>query len=468
MEYHLANISLDGLLTHGFVLPEGYTWDLKLKNGMKEGKVVVKNQFNVVVAKLEYHNDKLNGLCLFYNNGVLSNKIMFVNDVANGRGCDVEKMKEVRWYLYENGKKKVELMKFEDLNGYWKEMDINTNSIISISHFDENNNKNGRCYLFDRDHISKVIDFLDNQPYRVVKEMKDDYMNEYNDQGDIIYQGQYEDSIKTDYPRLGQGSEMLHKECVYIGEWKDNKKNGNGTSLRDGETYYSGMWKNDLPDGEGFLCDENGELLYQGKWKNGFIKINEKEYFDYRKGKVVDKKDIINGENIKPGDVLIGMASSGVHSNGFSLVRSVFEMTKESLDTYYDELGKTLGEALIAPTKIYVKALKNIKKQGVTIKGCSHITGGGFFENVPRMLPDGVKAVIKKDSYEVPAIFKLIQKNGNIEEKMMYNTFNMGLGMIIAVDQADVEKTMAAIKEAGEECYVVGSIEAGEKVAELC
>lgn len=298
MEYHLANISLDGLLTHGFVLPEGYTWDLKLKNGMKEGKVVVKNQFNVVVAKLEYHNDKLNGLCLFYNNGVLSNKIMFVNDVANGRGCDVEKMKEVRWYLYENGKKKVELMKFEDLNGYWKEMDINTNSIISISHFDENNNKNGRCYLFDRDHISKVIDFLDNQPYRVVKEMKDDYMNEYNDQGDIIYQGQYEDSIKTDYPRLGQGSEMLHKECVYIGEWKDNKKNGNGTSLRDGETYYSGMWKNDLPDGEGFLCDENGELLYQGKWKNGFIKINEKEYFDYRKGKVVDKKDIYNDSTV--------------------------------------------------------------------------------------------------------------------------------------------------------------------------
>ena len=187
----------------------------------------------------------------------------------------------------------------------------------------------------------------------------------------------------------------------------------------------------------------------------GLMPVDEYDLAGFAVG-VVDKKDIINGENIKPGDVLIGMASSGVHSNGFSLVRSVFEMTKESLDTYYDELGKTLGEALIAPTKIYVKALKNIKKQGVTIKGCSHITGGGFFENVPRMLPDGVKAVIKKDSYEVPAIFKLIQKNGNIEENMMYNTFNMGLGMIIAVDKADVEKTMAAIKEAGEECYVVG------------
>ena len=199
----------------------------------------------------------------------------------------------------------------------------------------------------------------------------------------------------------------------------------------------------------------------------GLMPVDEYDLAGFAVG-VVDKKDIISGENIKPGDVLIGMASSGVHSNGFSLVRSVFEMTKESLETYYDELGKTLGEALIAPTKIYVKALKNIKKQGVTIKGCSHITGGGFFENVPIMLPDGVKAVIKKDSYEVPAIFKLIQKNGNIEENMMYNTFNMGLGMIIAVDKADVEKTMAAIKEAGEECYVVGSVEAGEKVAELC
>lgn len=183
---------------------------------------------------------------------------------------------------------------------------------------------------------------------------------------------------------------------------------------------------------------------------------------------VVDKKDIINGENIKPGDVLVGIASSGVHSNGFSLVRSVFEMSKESLDTYYDELGKTLGEALIAPTRIYVKALKNVKNAGVTIKGCSHITGGGFDENIPRMLPDGVKAVVKKDSYEVPAIFNLIAKSGNIAEDMMYNTFNMGLGMIIAIDPADVEKTMAAIEAAGDKCYVVGHIEAGDKGVKLC
>ena len=183
---------------------------------------------------------------------------------------------------------------------------------------------------------------------------------------------------------------------------------------------------------------------------------------------VVDKKDLINGSDMKPGDVLIGMASSGVHSNGFSLVRKVFEMTKESLDTYYDELGKTLGEALLAPTRIYVKALKAVKNAGVKVKGCSHITGGGFYENIPRMLPDGVRAVVKKDSYEVPAIFKLMQKTGDIEELMMYNTYNMGIGMVVAVDPADVEKTMAAMKEAGDTPYIIGQIEAGEKGVTLC
>lgn len=183
---------------------------------------------------------------------------------------------------------------------------------------------------------------------------------------------------------------------------------------------------------------------------------------------VVDKKDIIDGSTIKAGDTLIGIASSGVHSNGFSLVRKVFEMTKESLDTYYDELGKTLGEALIEPTRIYVKALKNVKNAGVRIKGCSHITGGGFFENVPRMLPENVRAIIKKDSYPVPALFDLTQKNGNIEEHMMYNTFNMGLGMVIAVNPKDVDATMKAIEEAGDKCYVVGNIVEGDKGVDLC
>ena len=178
---------------------------------------------------------------------------------------------------------------------------------------------------------------------------------------------------------------------------------------------------------------------------------------------VCDKKEMITGENLEAGDVLIGMASTGVHSNGFSLVRKVFEkeMNREGLDTYYDSLGKTLGEALLAPTRIYVKALKNIKKSGVTVKACSHITGGGFYENVPRMLKDGVRAVIRKDSYPVPPIFKLLAEKGQIEERMMYNTFNMGLGMVVA-------ETMASIKAAGDQPYVVGTIENGEKGVTLC
>lgn len=215
-------------------------------------------------------------------------------------------------------------------------------------------------------------------------------------------------------------------------------------------------------------CKQSGAALVGGETAEhpGLMPVDEYDLAGFAVG-VVDKKDLITGENIKPGDKLIGIASSGVHSNGFSLVRKVFEMTEESLNTYYDELGKTLGEALLAPTRIYVKALKKVKEAGVTIKGCSHITGGGFYENIPRMLPDGVKAVVKKDSYEVPAIFKLLAKTGDIEEEMMYNTYNMGIGMVLAIDPADVDKTMEALNAAGETCYELGQVEAGEKCAEL-
>ena len=211
-------------------------------------------------------------------------------------------------------------------------------------------------------------------------------------------------------------------------------------------------------------CLQSGAALIGGETAEhpGLMPEDEYDIGGFAVG-VVERKDLITGENIKPGDVLVGIASSGVHSNGFSLVRKVFEMTKESLDTYYDELGKTLGEALIAPTKIYVKALRGVKDAGITIKGCSHITGGGFYENIPRMFPDGVRAVVQKDSYEVPAIFKLMAKTGNIEEQMMYNTYNMGVGMMLAVDAADADKTVAALQAAGEEAFVVGHVEAGEK-----
>ena len=216
-------------------------------------------------------------------------------------------------------------------------------------------------------------------------------------------------------------------------------------------------------------CKQSNAALIGGETAEmpGFYPEDEYDLAGFAVG-IVDEKDIITGKDVKAGDVLIGMASSGVHSNGFSLVRKVFSMDKKTLDTYHEELGTTLGEALIAPTKIYVKALRSIKDAGVRIKACSHITGGGFYENIPRMLPEGKCAVVEKDSYEIPAIFKMLAREGEIAEQMMYNTYNMGLGMILAVDPADVDKTMEAVKAAGETPYVVGKIEDGEKGVTLC
>lgn len=216
-------------------------------------------------------------------------------------------------------------------------------------------------------------------------------------------------------------------------------------------------------------CTQSNAALIGGETAEmpGFYPEGEYDLAGFAVG-VVDEKNLITGKELQAGDVLIGMASSGVHSNGFSLVRKIFDMSKESLHTYYDELGKTLGEALLAPTKIYVKALRMIKEADIKIKACSHITGGGFYENVPRMLSEGATAVIEKDSYPIPPVFSLLAKTGEIDEKMMYNTYNMGIGMIVAVDPSDVDKAMEAIKAAGETPYVIGRIEAGEKGVTLC
>ena len=216
-------------------------------------------------------------------------------------------------------------------------------------------------------------------------------------------------------------------------------------------------------------CIQSGAALIGGETAEmpGFYPEDEYDLAGFAVG-VVDEKDLITGKTLKDGDVLIGIASSGVHSNGFSLVRKIFDVTKENLAVYYEELGKTLGEALLEPTKIYVKALRAIKESGTVIRACSHITGGGFYENIPRMLPDGIQAVVTKDSYEVPAIFRLMQEKGNVEEEMMYNTYNMGIGMIVAVAKEDVEKTMQAITASGEVAYQIGYVENGDKGVVLC
>ncbi len=216
-------------------------------------------------------------------------------------------------------------------------------------------------------------------------------------------------------------------------------------------------------------CKQAGCALIGGETAEhpGLMPEDEYDLAGFSVG-IVDEKDIITGADLAAGDVLIGMASSGVHSNGFSLVRKIFSMDTDTLNTYHEELGKTLGEALLAPTRIYVKALREVKEAGVCVKACSHITGGGFYENIPRMLPEGKHAIIRKDSYEVPAIFKMMAREGKVEEQMMYNTYNMGIGMIVAVDPADVDKTIAAMKAAGDTPYIVGEIKDGEKGVTLC
>ena len=216
-------------------------------------------------------------------------------------------------------------------------------------------------------------------------------------------------------------------------------------------------------------CKQSGCALIGGETAEhpGLMPEDEYDLAGFAVG-VVDEKDIITGKDVKAGDVLIGMASTGVHSNGFSLVRKIFKMDKETLNTYHEELGTTLGEALLAPTRIYVKALRSIKDAGVKVKACSHITGGGFYENIPRMLPEGKHAVVEKNSYPVPPIFTMMAREGQVDEHMMYNTYNMGLGMVLAVDPADVDKTMEAIKAAGDTPYVVGKIEDGEKGVTVC
>ncbi len=215
----------------------------------------------------------------------------------------------------------------------------------------------------------------------------------------------------------------------------------------------------DIVKGVAEGCLQSDAALIGGETAEmpGFYPEDEYDLAGFAVG-VADRKNMITGEDIKEGDVLVGVASSGVHSNGFSLVRKVFDVSKENLSVYYDELGETLGEALLRPTKIYVKTMKSIRNAGVKVKGCSHITGGGFYENIPRMLPDGTVAVISKDSYPVPPVFGLIRKTGNIEEKMMYNTFNMGIGLCLAVSAEDADRTIAAVEAAGEKAYVIGKI----------
>lgn len=216
-------------------------------------------------------------------------------------------------------------------------------------------------------------------------------------------------------------------------------------------------------------CVQSGSALVGGETAEmpGFYPVDEYDLAGFSVG-VVDKAKILDNSKMQEGDVVIALPSSGVHSNGFSLVRKVFDVEKADLKSPVAELGgKSLGETLLTPTKIYVKPMLALFEE-VTVKGVSHITGGGFYENIPRSIPDGLCAKIQKDAVKILPIFHLIQKTGNIPERDMFNTFNMGVGMSVVVGKEDAEKALSILKANGEDAYVIGEIVKGEEKIQLC
>ena len=328
-----ANIFLEGVTENGFVLPNGYFWDVKFQNGMKEGKVTVRNKMRMVYAVLFYYRDKLNGLCSFYDRGKLIKEVTFVNNIAEGWSCEIGKGGVESWFIYKNGKKVITFVKCEELEGFWNKNEIDSNNLISICQYNEEHVKNGKCYLYEGNSIRKIVSFENGKEKDCYKEFNGEEMIEYDKGGKECYIGGYEDCLKTDYPRNGEGIELKDGECIYYGNWKNNKRDGFGRSLINGFVYYEGEWKENVPDGEGELNDENGKLKYKGNWVNGQLKLNENEWFDYASNKIV-KIEEVKPVVVKPKPVeLIKMNIS----TGNELMSLLF----------YEEKKKNVGELVI-------------------------------------------------------------------------------------------------------------------------
>ena len=339
------NISLESITENGFVLPNGYSWDVKLQNGMKEGKVTVRNKMRMVYAVLFYYRDKLNGLCSFYDRGKLIKEVTFVNNIAEGWSCEIGKGGVETWFIYKNGKKVITLVKCEELEGFWNEIVIDSNNLISICQYNEEHVKNGKCYLYEGNSIRKIVSFDNGQEKDCFKEFNGEEMTEYDKGGKECYIGGYENSLKTDYPRNGEGIELKDGECIYYGNWKNNKRDGFGSSLINGFVYYEGEWKENVPDGEGELNDENGKLKYKRNWVNGQLKLNENEWFDYASNKIVKIEDV-KPVVVKPKPVELIKMNISTGNELMSLMNDKEKKKKVNELVIEEECGNELKEDL--------------------------------------------------------------------------------------------------------------------------
>ena len=294
-----SNISLEGVSGTGFVLPNGYSWDVQLQNGMKEGRVTVRNKMRMVYAVLYYHHDKLNGVCSFYDRGILIEMRTYVDNIAEGWSCELDREGKESWFIYRNGSRANKLVKCEELEGFWKEIEIASEKLISICQYNEEHLRNGKCYLYEGNSIRKIVSFENGQEKDCFKEFKGIKMTEYDKGGNVVYIGGFKDSLKNDYPRNGEGIELKDGKCIYYGNWKNDKRDGFGWSLINGLVIYDGEWKENVPHGDGELRDENGKVKYNGNWINGQLKINDYEWFDYVSNKIVKKSKPIVDE-LKP------------------------------------------------------------------------------------------------------------------------------------------------------------------------
>lgn len=284
-----VNIILEELVPQGFTLPNGFKWDVNQENEIKEGNVTVYDTNSLVYARLVYHNDKLNGVCRFYQDGCLKKKMTYVDDVVDGWGCDCHKMKEMTWFMYMNGEKISELTRCENKNDYWREISYETKNVLSISQYDENHMRHGKCYLYNDNAICEIVEYIHGDKGRLFKTFSDNEMIEYDEEGNVIYKGGFEDSFDNDYGRNGKGIEWMNGMIDYSGEWKNNKRCGEGISYRNGDVLYEGTWEENVPHGNGYICNENGELQYEGEWVRGLLRMNSNEYIDYAQGKIERK-----------------------------------------------------------------------------------------------------------------------------------------------------------------------------------